>query len=51
MHPELEVAKDYPISSLSRELSHEQGQDAHGFCLFGFFCNHRAINSLSIFSF
>lgn len=36
MHPELELAKDYPLSSLSYGLSREQGQDAHVFCL-GFF--------------
>lgn len=33
MHPELELAKDYPLSSLSHELSHEQGRNAHVFCL------------------
>lgn len=43
MHPELELAKDYPFSSLSRDLSHERGQDAHNY-----FCSFFVITELEI---
>lgn len=43
MHPELELARDCPLSSLSHDLSHEQGQDAHNY-----FCSFFVITELEI---